>query len=167
MEHRADYSKRKIFHSVVGCWCRWCSNKHYFLLDISEVYICGLLILYKLSWISCHHQFHPTWLSLLLCVTIYRLELQHGFSIPVSQLEGVCGRMRPALCVCCSGTYLYARKSQILPWGKCFFLNCYSLHTEKMRGVVRSDLLNYIITVCFHWCFQTGARRPPHSITHK
>lgn len=56
-------------------------------------------------------------LPILLYATIYRLEFQYGFSVPVSQLEGVCGRLCPALCVCCGGTHLHARKSQVLPWG--------------------------------------------------
>lgn len=57
----------------------------------------------------------------VLCVTVPRLELQHGFSVPVPQLEGVCGRLRPALRLCRRGTHLHARKSQILPGGNAFF----------------------------------------------
>lgn len=49
--------------------------------------------------------------------TVCRLEFQYGFSIPVSQLEGVCGCLCPALCLRCGGTYLHARKSPVLPWG--------------------------------------------------
>lgn len=57
--------------------------------------------------------------------TVYRLEFQYGFSVPVSQLEGVRGRLRPALRVCCRSTNLHARKPQILPRGKPISLNCW------------------------------------------
>lgn len=57
-------------------------------------------------------------LSIVYCVSFgCRLELQYGLCVPVSQLEGVCGCLRFAVCVCCGGTYLHAWKPQVLPWG--------------------------------------------------
>ena len=38
----------------------------------------------------------------------FRLEFQHGLSLPVPQLEGVCGGLRPALRLCRGGPHLYA-----------------------------------------------------------
>lgn len=75
-------------------------------------------------------------LSLVLYAMVYRLEFQHGVSIPVSQLEGVCGRLCPALCMCCGGTYLHAWESQVLPWGNGIFLYYYysstHIHTDSV-----------------------------------
>lgn len=108
---------------------------------------------YPLLWyfLSLNH-FHLILASLLLCATVYRLELQHGFSIPVPQLEGVCGCVCPAVCVCCGGTYLHAWKSQILPWGKSVFLNYCSLHTENLSDLSSarciSGILNNTLTKC-------------------
>lgn len=65
---------------------------------------------------------HHSSVSALIVIGVYRLEFQYGFSIPVSQLEGVCGRLCPALCLCRGGTYLHAWKSQVLPWGNSIFL---------------------------------------------
>lgn len=71
----------------------------------------------------------------LLCV--HRLELQYGLSIPVPQLEGVCGRMCPALCGCGGGSYLHAWKSQILPGGEQIFLSFYDVtHPESAASVI-------------------------------
>lgn len=49
---------------------------------------------------------------------VYRLELQHGLSVSVSQLEGVCGGVCLALRWCRGGSYLHARESQVLPGGE-------------------------------------------------
>lgn len=103
-----------------------------------------------------------TWLSLLLCATVYRMEFQYGFSVPVSQLEGVCGRLCPALCVCCGGTYLHARKSQILPRGNQIFLNCYSstnVHTDIhwCSDISRICCISCIFKIClraYQFCIQ-------------
>lgn len=63
-----------------------------------------------------------TCLLLVSYATVYRLEFQYGFSVPVSQLEGVCGRLCSTLCLCCGGAYFHAWKSQVLPWGNGGFL---------------------------------------------
>lgn len=47
-----------------------------------------------------------------------RLELQHGFCLPVPQLEGVRGCVRAAMCLCSGGAHFYAWEPSLLPGGK-------------------------------------------------
>lgn len=47
-------------------------------------------------------------LWLVFNATVYRLELQYGVSVPVPQLEGVCGGLCAALCVRRGGINLHA-----------------------------------------------------------
>ena len=81
-----------------------------------------------------------TWFSLVLFATTCRLEFQYGVSVPVPQLEGVCGRLCPALCLCCGGTHLHARKSQVLPWGNGIFLDYNSQRSNNTETVAMSPL---------------------------
>lgn len=47
-----------------------------------------------------------------------RLELQHGFSLPVPQLEGVRGGVCAAVRLCGGRSHVYAREPSLLPGGK-------------------------------------------------
>lgn len=129
---------------------------------------------------------HPSVSHLIVgvCATVYRLEFQYGFGVPVSQLEGVCGRLRPALRVRRGGTYLHARKSQVLPWGNDIFPNYYSSRNIHTGTVLTSlcitmpphgFILNMSRIICHNmsnWeCFAAGTFPSrclirPNSVSH-
>lgn len=52
------------------------------------------------------------------CFLHDRLELQHGFCLPVPQLEGVRGCVRAAVRLCSGGAHFYAWEPSLLPGGK-------------------------------------------------
>lgn len=59
----------------------------------------------------------------MLCGVIFftssvRLELQHGFSLPVPQLEGVRGGVCAAVRLRRGRSHFYAREPSLLPGGK-------------------------------------------------
>lgn len=95
--------------------------------------LCTLLDLYTALQTT-----SKTWFSLVLFATTCRLEFQYGVCIPVSQLEGVCGRLCPALCLCRGGTHLHAWKSQVLPWGNGIFLDYNSQKNNNTETVAMS-----------------------------
>lgn len=86
------------------------------LLDIQSIF-CHNFVGWWMFFPSCvnHIQLFFRWWHFAL---VYRLELQHGFSVSVSQLEGVCGCVCLALRWSRGRPYLHARKSQVLPGGK-------------------------------------------------
>ena len=50
--------------------------------------------------------------------SLCRLEFQHGFSLPVPQLESFCGGVRVAVCLCSGRSHFYAWEPSLLPGGK-------------------------------------------------
>lgn len=67
---------------------------------------------YRTTFISDFTRFHAT------ASFLRRLELQHGFGLPVPQLESVCGGVRAAVRLCSGSAHFYAWEPPLLPGGK-------------------------------------------------
>lgn len=57
-------------------------------------------------------------LFLIVSASLCRLEFQHGLSLPVPQLESVCGGVCTPVCLCGSSSHFYAWEPPLLPGGK-------------------------------------------------
>lgn len=50
-------------------------------------------------------------------LSLSRMELQHGLSLPVPQLAGLRHRLRTSVCLLCGGPHLHAGKPSLLAGG--------------------------------------------------
>lgn len=64
------------------------------------------------------HYIISDFVSFRATASLRRLEFQHGFSLPVPQLESVCGGVCTAVCLCSGSSHFYAWEPPLLPGGK-------------------------------------------------
>lgn len=78
-------------------------------LDFFVCVFCASFVLCLLAFLG----LMPHWtisdvVSLCATASLCRLEFQYGFSLPVPQLESVCGGVCTAVCLCSGSSHFYA-----------------------------------------------------------
>lgn len=94
------------------CLCLWCWNVRSFLsLVFGNTCTCSERFFF------CSTTALPLIVSVWLLL-FRRLEFQHGLSLPVPQLESVCGGVCAPVCLCSGSSHFYAWEPPLLPGGK-------------------------------------------------